>query len=226
MDNQLPGMNERYTPNLCTAENLDVSAELKWKEALKLSWRLLCTALKIATLRAQLTTPPSKSPHMTITLQVPSHWNWLSSLVPTAMRLLLTEWLGNPPKVMSNDVFCVPERSQALEFGQYDSGNGMQASIHFTEVPDNTAPSSLPINSHPTAQAIKMIICPTTMTRQYHDNTAPSVIHHLSTNLWMESKVDGVYYPEIQHHKPHLIFLVAESTRWRTLPQNSPDHIT
>ena len=48
------------------------------------------------------------------------------------------------------------------------------------------------------------------MTRQYHDNTAPSVIHHLSTNLWMESKVDGVYYPKIQHHKPHLIFLVAE----------------
>ena len=184
MDNQLPGMNERYTPNLCTAENLDVRAELKWKEALKLSWRLLCTALKIATLRAQLTTPPSKSPHMTITLQVPSHWNWLSSLVPTAMRLLLTEWLGNPPKVMSNDVFCVPERRQALEFGQYDSGNGMQAFMHSTEVPNNTAPSSLPINSHPTAQAIKMIICPTTMTRQYHDNTAPSVIHITSVPIY------------------------------------------
>ena len=125
---------------------------------------------------------------------------------------------------MSNDVFCVPERRQALEFGQYDSGNGMQASIHFTEVPDNTAPSSLPINSHPTAQAIKMIICPTTMTRQYHDNTAPSVIHHLSTNLWMESKVDGVYYHKIQHHNHIYIPCCRINTMTYPSPELSRPH--
>jgi len=54
---------------------------------------------------------------------------------------------------MSNEFFCLSEHEQALEFGQYDEENGMQAYIHPPKFL-KTASSSHPINSHPTAEAM------------------------------------------------------------------------
>jgi len=54
MDNQLPGILDRYIPNPCNAEDLDVIAEFIMNGGLQaLPRSLLCTALKIATLSDQ-----------------------------------------------------------------------------------------------------------------------------------------------------------------------------
>jgi len=65
MDNQLPGILDRYTPNPCNAEDLDVIAEFIMNGGLQaLPRSLLCTALKIATLRAYSSLhPPQHSPN-------------------------------------------------------------------------------------------------------------------------------------------------------------------
>ena len=64
MDNQLPGMNERYTPNLCTAVDHSTVQSLMNGGPQTILGLLLCTALKIATLRAYSSLhPPQHSPN-------------------------------------------------------------------------------------------------------------------------------------------------------------------
>ena len=64
MDNQLPGILDRYTPNPCTAaDHTTVQSSMNGGlQALPRS--LLCTTLKIATLRAYSSLhPPQHSPN-------------------------------------------------------------------------------------------------------------------------------------------------------------------